>query len=121
MKRKIKQNKESGKAKFTNLTITPNITNRGISSIDSLWGLSVKNYKLDNLEDYEDKLKKMTTIDLEKHAFEYNISPEVPREIIIEQLIRLFKMYLMKGKNKIESIQQISPELNKKLISLVNS
>ena len=94
MKRKIKQNKESGASKFTNF-ITPTITNRGISSIDGLWGLSVKNYKLDNLEDYEDKLKKMSTIDLEKHAFEYNISPEVPREIIIDQLIRLFKMYLI--------------------------
>ena len=89
MKRKIKQNKESGASKFTNF-ITPTITNRGISSIDGLWGLSVKNYKLDNLEDYEDKLKKMSTIDLEKHA------------------------------GVIRSASTIK-ELNKKIISLINS
>lgn len=121
MNKKNKKNRQSGEWKSNNLAVQPIVTNRGISSIDALWGVKTQGYKFDNLEDYEDKLKKMSSFDLEKHAFEYDISPEVPRDIIIDQLVRLFKMHLMKSKGKLQEIPQITPEMNKKLIAIANS
>ena len=94
---------------------------QNISSIDNLWGIITKKYQSDNIEDYENGLKKLTQFDLEKHAGEYEIGPDVPREIMIDQLIRLFKMDQMSKKGKLPEIAPITPEMNKELIKIVNS
>lgn len=121
MNKKNKKNRQSGEWKSNNLAVQPIVTNRGISSIDALWGVKTQGYKFDNLEDYEDKLKKMSSFDLEKHAFEYDISPDVPRDIMIDQLVRLFKMDSMSKKGKLAPLAAITPEMNKELIKIVNS
>lgn len=99
----------------------PNVTKQNILSIDQLWGVSIKKYKFDNIEQYESFLKESTLFDLEKHANEYDISPDVPRDIMTDQLVRLFKIDLMNKRGKLDEIKQISPELNKELIRIANS
>lgn len=103
---------------------SPVVQNRNISSIDNLWGvISSKKYQTTDLDEYVVGLHQLTPLELEKHAIEYEISPNVPRDIVIDQLIRLFKLDKMAGKNKgkLQEIPQITPEMNKELIKIVNS
>jgi hypothetical protein len=90
------------------------------NSIDELWGVKTtsKGYTCSNVEDYEKQLKSLSLNDLEKHAYEHDVSPGIPRDIMTEQLIKSFKIYLMGNKNKLKDIDPISTKLNKELIAL---
>lgn len=90
------------------------------NSIDELWGVKTtsKGYTCSNIEDYEKQLKSLSLNDLEKHAYDHDVSPGIPRDIMTNQLIKTFKIYLMGAKNKLKEIDPISTKLNKELIAL---
>lgn len=86
-----------------------------ISSIDQLWGIKVNKYKEKNLEDYLKKLDQMSGIELQNHAFEFGVSAESDREVIINKLTRLFKSDLLSKTKNSSNITVISQETNQKI------
>lgn len=103
---------------------------KNIRSIDELWGISTKNYKQKDMTEYEDYLKSLDNSDADNLSFElrqeaarFKIPATFTKRMVLDELKKLFRADYRRRNQTTENIQQqvISPELNKKLIELINS
>lgn len=93
-----------------------------IKSVDVLWGIDTSKYRQKNLKDYQDFLNQCSNVELENHAHEMGVSISLDKEDIFAQLIRLFNFDVAaRNKPKNTNISIITPEMNKKLIAIMNS
>ena len=103
-------------------TIQPFSKNQDIPSIDELWGIKTDKYSAGSIEEYETFLNQMTELDLQTHASKYQVSHQLPRETMIDQLKRLYRIDhgSKKAARPTSGGPLISPETNKELIRLGN-
>lgn len=82
--------------KLDDVTNEPSLNNtiqgkKNVRSIDELLGKKNNLYSCKSLAEYEDKIKKMSFADLERHATEVGVFPSSNRTILHKRLITKFR------------------------------
>lgn len=122
MKQTIKNKKNLVKSGIEKVKTAEDQDLTNIKSIDSLWGFSTAKYKQKTIKQYQEFLNQMTNSELEIHCYEIGVSQNLDKEDIFAQLIRLFNKDLSaQNKQANQNVSVITPDMNKKLIEIMNS
>jgi len=65
---------------------------KGVKSIDELLGESVRKYDTHDIKEYEAKLNRMNTSDLQRHAISVQVLPKENRTLLIKLLLKQFQI-----------------------------
>jgi len=91
-----KTKKIDGKAAEGDKLFTPPKSNtfagkRNVKSIDELLGRNDSPYAVESYEDYEKRIKTLTTSDLERHATQMGVFPTSNKSILMKRLLNEFR------------------------------
>ena|ERR1039458_9174965 len=103
-------------------TQTPSSNPTVIESIDAIWGIKHEKYQEKTLDEYENKIKSMTEIELRDYSRDFEgISPFFDRNEIVDQLIKLYKADTARKIRTPLAPLTISAATNQKIIDILNS